>query len=206
MDLTHSHVLQKALVLETEGLVIERVRRMLAEQGTASCLVDDVRFFHELRRKLSFDVFLIGVSSPGDLEALGLEDVSPLILLAALEGGERSAHYRMALPDAILVDRALRDPDALRLALRRDDPVVPRVPRADFVRRAFEAFELSERQLEVLSRALLGESSAEIAKGLYISDLTVRNHLHAIYERVGVSGRRELLGRFVRGLVQEGQA
>jgi DNA-binding CsgD family transcriptional regulator len=44
--------------------------------------------------------------------------------------------------------------------------------------------------------------SANIAAKLFISELTVRNHLHAIYERVGVSGRRELLGRFVQGLIE----
>ena len=66
----------------------------------------------------------------------------------------------------------------------------------------FGPFGLSERQLEVLGRALLGEGSGAIAGRLFISELTVRNHLHAIYTQVGVSGRRELNGRFVRGLIQ----
>ena len=70
------------------------------------------------------------------------------------------------------------------------------------MRRTFGPFGLSERQLEVLSRALLGETSAEVARKLFISELTVRNHLHAIYQRVGVSGRRELLGRFVQALIE----
>ena len=106
------------------------------------------------------------------------------------------------------MDRGLRDPDALVGALDSalGEPSEASLPTADVVRRAFEPFQLSERQLEVLSSALLGDSSAEIAGKLYISQMTVRNHLHAIYERVGVSGRRELLGRFVRGLVEEGHA
>ena len=54
----------------------------------------------------------------------------------------------------------------------------------------------------MLRRALLGDSAAEIAGRLYISELTVRNHLHAIYERVGVSGRRELQGRFLQTLLE----
>jgi DNA-binding CsgD family transcriptional regulator len=54
----------------------------------------------------------------------------------------------------------------------------------------------------VTELALLGESRREIAGRLYVTEMTVRNHLHAIYERVGVSGRRELVGRFVRGLLE----
>ena len=75
-------------------------------------------------------------------------------------------------------------------------------PAPDTVREAFLPFGLSERQLEVLGGALVGATSRQIAKQLFISELTVRNHLHAIYERVGVSGRRELLGRFVQGLIE----
>jgi DNA-binding CsgD family transcriptional regulator len=206
MDSIQAMASRKALVLETEGLVAERVRRMLAEEGVTTCLVDEVSLFHELRKSLVFDVYVVGVSTAGEIEALGTQGLAPLILLAHLEHGELSTHYRVALPEAVLVDRSLLDPDALKAALRGDRPEVQTVAEAGVVRRAFQPFNLSERQLEVLSRALLGDSSVEIANKLYISDLTVRNHLHAIYERVGVSGRRELLGRFVRGLMQEGHA
>ena len=74
---------------------------------------------------------------------------------------------------------------------------------SDLVRGSFEPFGLSERQLEVLRLALVGQTPAEIGSTLFISERTVRNHLHAIYERVGVSGRRELLGRFVRVLLAD---
>jgi DNA-binding CsgD family transcriptional regulator len=70
------------------------------------------------------------------------------------------------------------------------------------VRETFEPFGLSERQLEVLRAALVGSRPREIGSQLFISELTVRNHLHAIYEKVGVSGRRELLGRFVSALLE----
>ncbi len=207
MDMDHELPPRRALVLEAEGLVAERLRRMLLEEGVTSCLVDHPRMFHELRESLAFEHYVVGVRSPDELEAFGLSsDLAPLLLLAPLEHGGSSAHYRMALPAATLLDRGLRDPDVLRLAMAGERPrAAPLLP-ADTVRLTFAPFGLSERQLEVLNRALLGESSAEIARRLYISELTVRNHLHAIYECVGVSGRRELLGRFVRGLVDMGHA
>ena len=205
MDLNHSGESRRALVLESEGLVAERVRRMLAEEGMASCVVDSPSLFEELRRTLPFQVFVVGVRGPAELDEIELSELAPLILLAPLHSDE-APHYRMALPDALLADRSLRDPDVLRRAFRGEGSSPASPPRGELVRRAFEPFDLSQRQLEVLSRALLGESSTEIARHLYISSLTVSNHLHAIYERVGVSGRRELLGRFVRGLVEEGHA
>ena len=58
-----------------------------------------------------------------------------------------------------------------------------------------------------LAGSLLDEGTSrhtgpQIAARLYISEVTVRNHLHAIYERVGVSGRRELQGRLLRSLLE----
>ncbi len=124
------------------------------------------------------------------------------MLLAPLHGRGGAAHFRVALPNADILDRGLEDPNALRRVVRTVDPGEAEAKTPDVVRGAFEPFGLSERQLDVLGRALMGESGAEIAGKLFISELTVRNHLHAIYERVGVSGRRELLGRFVRGLIE----
>lgn len=200
---THSNL--RALLYETEGLVVDRVRQMLTGEGFATCSVDDLDLFHELRLQVSFDLFIVGVRG---FEALDLRlsgEIQPLVLLAPGARQGAVAHYRMALPDAMLVDRALRDPDTLRRALGTTGPSEPASSSPDTVRSAFLPFGLSERQLEVLSGALMGDRSRDIARKLFISELTVRNHLHAIYERVGVSGRRELLGRFVQGLI-EGQA
>lgn len=193
-----------ALLFETDGLVCERVRQMLRREGMSSCAVDSIALFHRLRAELSFDLVVVGASSPEDLVGLDLGgEIDRLLLLAPIGEPGAAGVYRMSLPRAQIVDRALRDPDALRAALRwNPEPVVG--GESDPVQRTFEPYGLSERQIEVLRRALLGETGAEIARGLFISELTVRNHLHAIYERVGVSGRRELLGRFVRGLLETG--
>ncbi len=194
---------RQLLVYEPDGLVCERVRQMARAEGYRSCAVDDIALFRQLQRGVPFDLFVVGARSPEELEELDLRDkVQPLALLVPLFEKDASTHYRVAFPDALLVDRGLRDPDAIRRVLGVERSHGPRAPEGDVVRRTFGPFGLSERQLEVLSRALLGETSAELARKLFISELTVRNHLHAIYERVGVSGRRELLGRFVQALIR----
>jgi DNA-binding NarL/FixJ family response regulator len=50
---------------------------------------------------------------------------------------------------------------------------------------------LSSRQLEVLEELALGRSNDEIARNLFISKNTVKFHLRAIYERLGVRNRVE---------------
>jgi len=53
--------------------------------------------------------------------------------------------------------------------------------------------ELSPRQWEVISRLVRGERVATIAAEMYLSQSTVRNHLSAIFHKVGVHSQPELL-------------
>jgi DNA-binding CsgD family transcriptional regulator len=59
--------------------------------------------------------------------------------------------------------------------------------------------ELSRRQLEILRRLLRGERVPTIADELFLSRSTVRNHLSAIYRRLGVHSQAELLARLLPG-------
>jgi PAS domain S-box-containing protein len=52
---------------------------------------------------------------------------------------------------------------------------------------------LSARQHEVLSRLLRGERVPRIAKAMYLSQSTVRNHLSAIFRKAGVHSQEALL-------------
>ena len=53
--------------------------------------------------------------------------------------------------------------------------------------------DLSTRQWEVVTRLLRGERVSTIAREMYLSPSTVRNHLAAIYRKVGVRSQAELL-------------
>ena len=197
----------RALLLDADAFVRERASAMLGAEGYAVCGVDDVGLFRELHSSVAFDLYVIGVESTEQVRGIAEEaqDLRPLLLLAPLGRGVDPGHLKLAFPEARRVDRQLRRSTALRDALEpleRESAPLP--PAGDPVRRTFGPFGLSERQLEVLSLALLGESTRDIARQLYISERTVRNHLHAIYGQVGVSGQRELLGRFVRSLVEVG--
>ena len=55
---------------------------------------------------------------------------------------------------------------------------------------------LSPREQEILGEVLSGKRVTDIARTLSISRHTVRNHLKAIYRKLGVHSQVELLGRF----------
>lgn len=56
-----------------------------------------------------------------------------------------------------------------------------------------ELSKLTQRQLQVARASASGLSNKELATQLGLSEGTIKNHLHAIYERLGVDGRLALL-------------
>jgi DNA-binding CsgD family transcriptional regulator len=58
-----------------------------------------------------------------------------------------------------------------------------------------QAYDLSKRESEIMQSVLRGLSTAEMVATFQISSNTVQDHLKAIFEKVGVSSRRELVGQ-----------
>jgi len=52
---------------------------------------------------------------------------------------------------------------------------------------------LSDREIEVVQLVAQGFQNKEIGKELFISEQTVKNHLHNIFDKLGVSDRLELM-------------
>jgi DNA-binding CsgD family transcriptional regulator len=69
------------------------------------------------------------------------------------------------------------------------------------------AYDLSAREREVAQQVMLGASTAEISRLLHISPYTVQDHLKAIFEKVGVRSRGEMVRRiFERHYLPAGRA
>jgi DNA-binding CsgD family transcriptional regulator len=58
-----------------------------------------------------------------------------------------------------------------------------------------EDYGLTRREGEITQLVLRGLSTAEVSGELYITPNTVRDHFKAIFDKVGVRSRRELVGR-----------
>ena len=58
-----------------------------------------------------------------------------------------------------------------------------------------QAYDLTRRESEILQNVMRGMSTTEISAEFRISSNTVQDHLKAIFEKVGVRSRRELVGQ-----------
>ena len=58
-----------------------------------------------------------------------------------------------------------------------------------------EAYELTQRELEVTRLVARGLGTSQIAAELFVSPHTVRDHIKAVFEKVGVSSRGELVAK-----------
>ncbi len=65
--------------------------------------------------------------------------------------------------------------------------------------------ELTPREAEVLAHIAAGESNAEIAATLYVSEATVKTHINHIFAKTGLRDRAQLVGyAFRSGLASPG--
>ena len=58
-----------------------------------------------------------------------------------------------------------------------------------------DAYGLTKRESEITQLVLRGLSTAEVSEELHITPNTVRDHFKAIFDKVGVRSRRELIGQ-----------
>jgi DNA-binding CsgD family transcriptional regulator len=58
-----------------------------------------------------------------------------------------------------------------------------------------DAYGLTKREGEITKLVLRGLSTAEVSEELHITPNTVRDHFKAIFDKVGVRSRRELVGQ-----------
>ncbi len=121
-------------------------------------------------------------------------DEDPGLIRAVIEAG--AAGFIPKSTDAAVTVQALRlvlahgvylPPQALHQS-RDESGAVP-------VAGGKQPSALSERQLEILQRLLQGKSNKIIAREMKIADGTVKAHLSAIYQALGVSTRTQAMYR-----------
>lgn len=79
-------------------------------------------------------------------------------------------------------------------------PVVLTVERADPAtvgQMTIAARGLTAREQEIVAHILQGASTKDVAAALHLSPHTVQDHLKSVFDKLGVSSRRELIGQFV---------
>jgi DNA-binding NarL/FixJ family response regulator len=77
-----------------------------------------------------------------------------------------------------------------QFATGADEPAVTGVPASSSRER--ERSLLSQREREIVALVAQGFKNKEMAEKMFISEQTVKNHLHNIFDKLGVSDRLEL--------------
>jgi two-component system, NarL family, nitrate/nitrite response regulator NarL len=134
-----------------------------------------------------------GVSILKQLRSGG--DQTPVVLLATTNDHRLAEAMRFAVEGIVFkhsdpkhLIRCLREVHAGRrwldasLGAYKHEPLAGSVPDT-----------LTPRQTEVARAAVSGLSNKELAQRLGVSEGTIKNHLHAIYERLQLDGRLALL-------------
>jgi DNA-binding NarL/FixJ family response regulator len=78
----------------------------------------------------------------------------------------------------------------IRQFVAADDAPQPTAPQA--ATRERERSPLSQREREIVALVAQGFKNKEMAEKMFISEQTVKNHLHNIFDKLGVSDRLEL--------------
>jgi DNA-binding NarL/FixJ family response regulator len=78
----------------------------------------------------------------------------------------------------------------IRQFVAADDAPAPSAPQA--ATRERERSPLSQREREIVALVAQGFKNKEMAEKMFISEQTVKNHLHNIFDKLGVSDRLEL--------------
>jgi DNA-binding CsgD family transcriptional regulator len=73
--------------------------------------------------------------------------------------------------------------------------MIERTPRSDVVSLVLAAHGLTPRESEVAAHVLLGLSTHDLSEVLGISEYTVQDHMKSIFDKTGVSSRKELAAR-----------
>ena len=121
-------------------------------------------------------------------------------VLQCMEGGERVGEYtgfvlvRVEGPDAPESRADQLERHLLNIAAEVESSgVLDNVGKAPHLMRVRKMQHLTVRQWEIVSRLLRGERVPQIAKELFVSQSTIRNHLSQVFERFGVHSQAELI-------------
>jgi DNA-binding NarL/FixJ family response regulator len=127
--------------------------------------------------------------------AAGHAQLDPAVqrrLLEALSGGDGFSAARVpAGPGAAAGPGTAAGPAP---AAETVSAVGPPVPAAETAGAAEPPEGLTPREAEVLAHIAAGESNAEIAAALFVSEATVKTHINHIFSKTGLRDRAQLVG------------
>ncbi|HVL32596.1 MAG TPA: response regulator transcription factor [Actinomycetota bacterium] len=203
----------RVMLADDHTLVRQSVAKIVASEMEFSVVGEAARGDDAvaLAARVLPDIVLLDVGLPGmtGLEAAqAIRAHAPAVRVIFLTMHEDDATVSQAIAlgaDGYLLKTASTEEllNALRAVAAGGSFLSPSVAR-NVMRRASskESGTLTQRELEILRLLALGERPADVAKQLYVSLKTVRNHLASIYVKLNVGSAAQAVSEaFRRGLV-----
>jgi DNA-binding CsgD family transcriptional regulator len=168
---------------EGPGLILlDDELAVVGVNSAAERLLDQVLLDPEVERGVPSAIFSVAALVRG-LERRGEISETPKARIRAPSGRWLMAHAtRLDAPDGE----------------RKIAVIVETAPPLEAGAIALRAYGLTARELEVAGLVLQGFSTAEIAGQLVVSELTVQQHLKAVFDKAAVRSRRELVSEVFR--------
>jgi two-component system, NarL family, response regulator DesR len=192
----------RVLLAEDQAMVRGALAALLRLEGDITVVAEAARGDTVVPTALEArpDVALVDIEMPGGdglTAARARRDQLPSCRVVILTTFGRSGYLRRAMASGA-VGFLLKDAPAAELAVAiRRVMAGERVVDPDLALAALSAGDnpLTDREREVLAAALDGASIADLATRLALSEGTVRNHLSAAIQKLGVRNRLEAARR-----------
>jgi DNA-binding NarL/FixJ family response regulator len=200
----------RVLVADDHELFRDGVRKLLEDAGNIS-IVGEAADGNECLRlveKLKPDILLLDLRMPekdglGVLESLNFETVSTHVIvvtgaeedrdvLRAMRLGARGIVLKRSASELLVKSIRKVHLGEIWLDNRMTSEVVNAFKRSAEGGGRREKPLLSDREREIAQHVAQGFRNREIGQKLFISEQTVKNHLHNIFDKLGVSDRLEL--------------
>jgi DNA-binding NarL/FixJ family response regulator len=205
-----SRIKIKVLIADDHAIFRDALRKLLDADdaitivGEAGNGAECVKMLDKLRP----DILLLDLRMPDKSGLAVLEEVNfdtlptrVIVLTAAEDDGDLVRAMRLGARGIVLKESAIDlliksihrvHAGEIWLDSRMTAGVINAFSASSKSRARSEKPLLSDREMEVVQLVAQGSQNKEIGKKLFISEQTVKNHLHNIFDKLGVSDRLEL--------------
>ncbi|MBI5103798.1 MAG: helix-turn-helix transcriptional regulator [Solirubrobacterales bacterium] len=163
-----------------------------AEQRLVSATAEALAWFEEMISVQRQPAPLLGTDVPSEAYIVAQEARSRALDPSAPATAVRTRSCTRTGTWLLLHASCLRDADG---GVEGTALVVEPAKASEVAPLIVEAYALTPREVDVTQALARGLSTSEIAARLHLSRYTVQDHLKAVYEKVGVSSRGELVAR-----------
>jgi DNA-binding CsgD family transcriptional regulator len=191
------------LVADLSGVIADGIRRAILRTALAAGRGPEPPGLIVLRGDDTVDSLTPSASRllSDVVDSTVVSEAVPLTVVSVAQQARRSVSGTSEQVASVRLPRRTGGWLGLDASLLDDDPrgrvavIISAAREPEVASLIVQAYGLSPREREVTGLVLRGRSTHEIAEAIHVTQYTVQDHLKSIFEKVGVSSRRELVAQ-----------